>query len=156
MNYWVKHGLTHNNPKMIVVHCISEFFEVDGRIIGASEFLDKIGLSAHVLITPYGEQIRMRNDNQGAYHAKGFNTDSLGIEFLVPGISRDYGKFLEDIRKPYLTFDAYHAGVAQVSEWARKYNIGRDNIKQHSKIDPERKKDPGAGFPWVQFMNDVL
>ena len=96
-------GNKFNNPKMIVVHSMGEFI-LDPHPMHASDFLVKLGFSAHVLVEPSGDAIICRDDDQGGYHAKGYNTDSLGIEFLVEG-HHDYGTFLEAIKADYITLD---------------------------------------------------
>src|SRR5210317_1860024 len=94
-------GSKHNRPKMIVVHSMGEFL-LDPHPIHATDFLEKIGLSAHALVAPSGNIYICRDDDQGAYHAKGYNTDSLGIEFLVAG-HHNYGSFLETIKTDWVT-----------------------------------------------------
>lgn len=146
-----KGGLT-NNPDRIVIHAMGEFIKYEGRILHAVDFLREIGLSAHALVCPDGAIIRCRTDNLGAYHAKGHNTNTLGMEFLVRGV-HDYESFINTIKGEYLTFDQFQAGVEQCYEWALNYTI--TDIVRHSDIDPKRKKDPGTGFPWNQFLRNV-
>ena len=83
MRYPLLTGPRHQTPNKIVVHAMGEF--INNKPAWA--FLESIGLSAHIFVTPSGVIVRSRKDRQGAWHAKGFNTDSLGIEFLVPGES---------------------------------------------------------------------
>lgn len=147
-------GSKHNNPKMVVVHCMGEFL-LDPHPIHATDFLIKIGLSAHALIEPNGNIIICRDDDQGAYHARGYNTDSLGIEFLVEG-HHDYSTFLEAIKADYITLDQWDAGVAAVQSWVKSYSIPKDRVVRHSDISPGRKVDPGSGFKWDKFLNEVF
>lgn len=142
-------GSLHNSPDDIIIHAMGEFIKCDGSYLHAVDFLREIGLSAHALICPDGSIIQCRPIDKGAYHAKGHNTTSIGIEFLVPG-PHDYGSFIETIKKPYLTDAQYLAGVELCHKWGEDLNIVR-----HSDIDPQRKKDPGAGFPWDEFINDI-
>lgn len=124
----------------------------DGQVYSAAQWLDKLGWSAHILATPSGELIRCRDDNETAWHAKGHNVNSLGVEFLVAG-EHDYGSFLSAIKTDYVTELQYNAGIHMVKEWVDKWNIGI--ITRHSAIDPDRKQDPGTGFPWAQFLGDL-
>jgi len=98
-------GASHNAPQRIILHAMGEFIDTDGRDYFAADFLKKLGLSAHMLITPSGVAIKCREYNQGAYHAKGYNTNTLGIEFLVPGL-HTYESFLEAINSEYLSKSA--------------------------------------------------
>ena len=141
-------GASHQDPKSIVVHAMGEFIE--GK--PAVEFLRYSGLSAHALVCPDGKVIRCRRDHQGAYHAKGFNTDSLGIEFLVAG-DHNWTTFKKAIMAPYLTNAQYNSGVKVAQGWVTKFDI--KSINRHSDLSPDRKKDPGSGFPWEQFLKDV-
>ena len=152
MNHHNHYGSAHNTPKFIVVHCMGEFIEVGDCAEHAADFLLRQGLSAHVLVAPGGEVYRCRLDSEGAYHAKSFNTDSLGIEFLVKG-EHDYDSFAKAIEKPYLDDEQYKAGVTQVREWLKLHKI--DMIVRHSELSPGRKIDPGEGFPWEKFLIDV-
>lgn len=140
-----------NTPKLIVIHSMAEYIKDPERIY-APDFLDGYKLSAHALITPHGDNIRCRTDNQGAYHAKGYNTDSLGMEFLVKG-KHDYSSFIDAIKSPYLEPEQYDAGLYQVREWLNLYPIER--IARHSDLSPGRKVDPGDGFPWFDFLHDL-
>jgi len=149
----LENGARRNNPKMIVVHCMGEFL-LDPHPIHASDFLAKIGLSAHVLITPTGDAIICRDDDQGAYHAKGYNTNSLGIEFLVPG-HHTYGTFLETIKSPYVGTEQWEAGVTAVRRWREAYDIPLTKIFRHSDLSPGRKVDPGTGFDWDKFLDEI-
>jgi len=158
----LEHGSDQQSPSRIIIHAMAEYIHIDAAAstalkipagdYHAHEFLNLSGLSAHILGTPSGVRIRCREDNEGAWHAKGHNTNSLGYEFLVPGL-HDYGSFLATIKRPYLTAEQYEAGIEQVRDWVKNHNIKR--MDRHSDVDPVRKKDPGDGFPWKQFKQDT-
>lgn len=140
-------------PDRIIVHCMGEHIEYEGEVLHAYDFLKKIGLSAHALICPDGTIIRCREDDEGAYHARHFNKNTLGVEFLVEGTMHSYRDFKQAIKKPYLKFDQYCAGVELLREWCSKHTI--KSIDRHSDTDPKRKIDPGAGFNFKQLLKDV-
>ena len=150
----LENGSRYNNPRMIVVHSMGEFL-LDPNPIHATDFLEKIGLSAHCLVAPNGDRYICRDDDQGAYHAKGYNSDSLGIEFLVEG-HLTYGTFLEAIKADYITDPQWVAGVEAVKSWVQAYNIPRSKVVRHSDISPGRKVDPGQGFKWEKFLDAVF
>ena len=158
MNYTVvtkllPKGAKHQNPNKIVLHSMGEYITFDsGEKKHASDFLKSIGLSVHALICPDGTVLRCREDTQGAWHAKGHNKNSLGVEFLVEG-NYNYTSFIKTIKKPYLTFDQHVAGVELIREWCSKYDI--KSIDTHSALSPKRKFDPGTGFPLEQLLIDV-
>lgn len=145
-------GAKHQKPNRIIVHAMSQYIIDDGIEYSAFDYLRKIRLSAHALVDPAGVVIRCREDYQGAYHASGYNTDSLGVEFLIRGV-HDYPRFLQAMKASYLTRSQYDAGVELVKSWVNLWNINQ--IDRHSDVSPDRKFDPGEGFPWEKFKIDV-
>lgn len=139
-------------PNRIIVHSMAQFINDRGTAYYASEWLRHLGLSAHALVDPSGVLVRCREDTEMAWHAKGHNSNTLGIEILVPGV-HDYGTFVERIKTPYCTDVQLEAAKWQVSEWVRKHNISE--IARHSDVDPDRKVDPGAGLDWSKFLQEV-
>jgi N-acetyl-anhydromuramyl-L-alanine amidase AmpD len=147
------HGSSRNRPKRIVIHAMGHYILHDGTFKSAASFLDDVGLSAHALIAFGGEVIRCRHDTEGAWHAKGHNTDTLGVEFLVPG-QHDYTSFVRAMDTPgWVSAFAFAAGVELVRGWCEQHDIRQ--IVRHSDIDPTRKRDPGKGFPWDRFLAAV-
>ena len=161
---WVKlpHGGGFQSPDTIVIHAMAEYIVADDAsarkygapagVYHALRWLDLCKLSAHALICPNGAIIRTRQDDQMAWHARGHNRDTLGIEYLVPG-KHDYGTFLAAMKGDYLPPPAYTAGLDMIREWIDAYSI--ESITTHEKLDPDRKHDPGAGFPLDQLLDDI-
>lgn len=148
-------GVNRNQyPSSIVVHCMAEFLDLDPTDKPALEFLRSQGLSAHILVQPGGTLVRMLPDATMGAHAKGFNRDCLGIEFLVSGV-HTWGSFLERIKTPYLTEAQWESGVWKVREWMSMHKIPVGLVERHSGISPGRKFDPGDGFPWDRFLEAV-
>ena len=142
-------GFSSNfKPTQIVIHAMGEF--VGGMF--APDFLRSIELSAHALVTPSGVVIQTRADQYGAYHAKGHNITSLGVEILVGGV-HDYTSFVKAIKTDWVTPQQFEATAELVREWRSKHGINA--IVRHSDIDPGRKVDPGAGFHWERFLKAV-
>ena len=147
-------GNSNNDPERIVLHAMTEWIFYEGEYLHAYHLLRKLGLSAHALVTPSGQIIRCRHDEQGAYHAKGHNTNTLGVEFLVPGLN-SYDEFLEKIKHPSLTTEAFDEGTRLVRGWMSKWDIEKQDVVEHSQIDPTRKHDPGRGFPLSTFLGSL-
>ena len=149
-------------PDTIVFHSMAEYLVIDKAtaksvnvtpgVYHASRWLEILGLSAHALVATSGVIIRQRRDNEGTWHARGHNRNTLGIEFLVEG-EHTYMSFLERIKTPYLTREQYDAGQEQVHEWLGFYNI--QNMKTHHELDPDRKQDPGSGFDMSEFLQEL-
>jgi len=152
-----KYGRGHQRPDTIIVHSMGEFLSNDDvNYIYAPEYLELTKVSAHVIVAPNGDVYRCRADEEIAWHAgSGFNTDSLGIEFMVPGkyswATRE--NFYTAISKAYLSDEQYQSGVDVCKAWVDKWGI--KSVKRHSDVAPDRKKDPGSGFPWEQFLIDI-
>ena len=148
------HGREGLDATAVVIHAAAEYIRLDDRDIHIVDFLRSQGRSAHAFITPCGHIIRTRNDKQIAWHAKaqGFNFKSLGVEFLVSG-AHTYGSFLEAIDGDWLTEAQYQSGIELVKSWMASEKI--IEIVRHCDIDPDRKKDPGEGFPWANFIDDI-
>lgn len=151
-------GANSQKPDTIVVHAMGEFIDTDSVDYFAPAFIDSIGLSAHFFVPPSGVVIQTRQISEGGYHAKGANKNSIGIEFLVPGL-HTYETFLQAIEKPYLTDVQYKAGIDLIQylkvKISQDFRIHVLDYKRHSDISPGRKYDPGRGFPWKLFLEDV-
>ena len=147
----LKQGSGHQDPDQIIVHAMGEQINNGDKIYSAVDWLKFLGLSVHALITPAGDIIRCRHDDEGAWHAKGHNTNSLGVEFLVEGV-HNYGSFLEKIKTDYVTAEQYAAGAYLIKNWMEHHDI--ESIKRHSDVSPGRKLDPGSGFKWTEFLHN--
>ena len=150
-------GNKAQSPNRIVIHAMAEFIHnpfKNNVDYSAHSYLEKRGLSAHILVTPSGIPIRCRHDTQGAYHASGYNRHSLGIEFLVPGL-HDYASFKTTISQPWLSEAQYTTCLDYIDRWINNWNIDPSRINRHSTLSPKTKIDPGDGFNWVRFMDDV-
>lgn len=148
------HGSAANRPDRIVVHCMGEFIERGDQDLSAHGLLDELGLSVHALVTPSGVVIRCRDDDQGGYHARSYNRNSLGVEFLVPGV-HTYSTFVARIGTPYLTEVQYESGRDLLRNWIETFAIAKERVQRHSDVDPDRKVDPGEGFPWTELLDEL-
>ena len=129
---YLPYGGGHQIPDTIVFHAMAEYLVIDkataksmnvvAGIYHASRWLEVIGLSAHALVATSGVIIRQRRDQEVAWHAKGHNVNTLGIEFLVQG-EHTYASFLERIKTRYLTQEQIDAGQEQILQWGDMHNI---------------------------------
>ena len=152
MDTWIPYGGGEQAPNRIVVHSMGEFIKDGQDFLHAPAFLNEYKLSAHILVDHNGRVFQCRKDNEQAWHARGYNKDSLGIEFLVKG-RHDYASFVKTIQEDYVTDVQFEAGLDIVRSWCEKYDI--KNIDRHSDLSPGRKVDPGTGFNWIKFKDEL-
>ena len=147
------HGREGLEAEAIVVHAAAEYIRLKDRDIHIVDFLRSRGESAHAYVLPSGDIIRTRREDQIAWHcrAQGFNFKALGMEFLVPG-AYIYDTFLEKIKTDWVTEAQYNSGVQLAKQWKASEKL----VVRHCDVDPDRKEDPGEGFPWHTFLNDIM
>ena len=153
-------------PDKLIIHCMAEYIEVDspfetkGKTIEAGKYpahdwLQMLGLSAHFLIEPNGDVIKQRSTKEICWHAKGFNTGSVGIELLVEGVW-NYSTFLKRIKEDWVTPQQMLTLIELSDDIIEYFDIPEDNILRHSDISPGRKHDPGSGFKWDLFKSKLI
>ena len=136
------------NPDRIIIHSMSEKFNHEGKELYADEFLQSIRLSAHFLLCPNGDFIKLRKTHEVCWHAYKHNTNTIGIEVLVEGV-HDYASFIQDIKTDWVTPVQMEELIGMVNGICEYYDISKHSVVRHSDIDPDRKVDPGAGFDAV-------
>ncbi len=147
------YGGGSQTPKRIVIHCMAENVVLEGKQFSAWELLDHLKLSAHVLISPDGSRTRCRADTEVAWHAKGFNTDSLGVEVLVPDVF-NLDQLQQRTKTTWVSQEQMASLAQQIMIWKKAWPIER--IDRHSDLDPARRwYDPGEGFPWEELLRQT-
>ena len=134
--------------KKVIIHSMAEFIEAGEHDFSAWGLLYSLGLSAHYLVTPTGVVIQCRDDDETAWHARGYNTNSIGIEVLVAG-EHTYETFIERIKTPWVYGEQYTALVGLCKRFEGL------SFVRHSDVSPGRKFDPGEGFQWETFLKDI-
>ena len=137
----------------LVIHCIAEFLAPDDKrdtVQYCTNFLLEAGLSYHYVITPSGTILRLVPRDRIAAHAKGYNSNSIGIALMVPGILT-YAKFHEILISgtDYRTPEQAKALAKLLPELMDLYPSAQ--LIGHDELDPNRKVDPGAYLPMDQL-----
>jgi N-acetyl-anhydromuramyl-L-alanine amidase AmpD len=158
-----EHGGGKQEPNKVVIHAMAEIVVIkkdlylkkkDKTILAgkysALEWLELLGLSAHFQLHPDGKFTKMRHTHDIAWHAKGFNINSVGIEVLVPG-EWDYDGFIEQIKTDWVTPEQFDSLVEMTAGIMDYYRILSKDVFMHSRLSPNRKYDPGSGFKWEKF-----
>lgn len=102
-------------------------------------------------------RLPMLPDSYVGFHVRGYNTCSVGVEIAT----------LASVWWDVPT--AWRAGTlgqlaAVGSEWAQAHDLpavyltkaevdqGKRGFISHARLDPTRRTDPGAGFPWTEYL----
>lgn len=104
-------------------------------------------VSAHYLITRWGEIAHLVAEGDRAWHAgvgcwahiMDMNSHSIGIELDYPGAAQP------SLRYPEVQIASL---IRLIKDIQRRWNIPPSNLIGHSDFAPERKSDPGPLFPW--------
>ena len=151
---WVTDSLPVTNPNTIVVHAVAEFIDFRHRDQTGWEFIDSLGWGAHYYITPSGTIINSIPEQRMGAHAKGHNEDTIGIEFVVPGLHTIETLTRAMDNPGWMSYAQTEHGILLCNELISRHK----NIKymtSHAHLSPERKTDPGKGFPYPEFIEKV-
>jgi N-acetyl-anhydromuramyl-L-alanine amidase AmpD len=116
------------NVDEIVLHT------TEGTPLGAETWLTSasgLEVSAHYLVWPNGDIVQMVNPSDTAWHVRGHNARSVGIEIA--------GYFNRPITNQQVTRTA-----ELVSHLLNQYDLQPTAIRAHSQLDPSRRRDPGT------------
>ncbi len=109
-------------------------------------------VSAHFLIGQQGEIVQLVKLEDTAWHCKGANGYSIGIEH----IARSVGELSHDDPGLQFTQEQYKASVELVSWLLEKYNLTPENVLGHSDM-----KDSDGNYlsthrdcPWMMIDHD--
>ena len=148
------HKTRTKEVNLLVVHAMGEWIIDDNGVYHhCTDWLNFLKISVHTYCMPDGRIIRSVDTRRIAHHAKGFNTRSAGMEFLVEGGHNlaSLEERMKDVDNPPYTKAQYESGGWWFKQRAKEHDVTFDQIKTHAEIDPQRKKDPGPAFDWEAF-----
>jgi N-acetyl-anhydromuramyl-L-alanine amidase AmpD len=128
---------------MIVIH------DTAGSMPGCLEWLQidrstgDDDVSVHLLIDRLGNVYRLVPDEYAAWHCRGYNSKSLGIE-LERGKDDELGEY---------SYNQLEMCARATARWCRQYSIPIDKIFAHRELSNYRR-DP-RNFPWQDFLRRV-
>lgn len=143
----------------IVVHTI------EGSFSGCLSWFQQgspprpVATAAHYVVSRAGDVCQMVPDDKKCYHAGNFNSRSIGIEHearISPWAVRP-GK-----APPFPVNDfppeMLDASARVVAALCKKYDIPatRKNIVGHAEVPGATHTDPGAEWPWDDYMRRVV
>lgn len=138
---------------MIVIHATA----TDTLAHTFSYLIDSVEphrVSSHYVIDRDGMVYQLVDESKRAWHAgvsewdgmTDLNSHSIGIEFQCPAVGEKLGDF---------TMPQIKSGIELCREIRQRHTIPLRNLVRHSDIAPGRKQDPGALFPWDEFVAQV-
>ena len=107
-------------------------------------------VSAHYFVFEDGRIVQLVPERGRAWHAgkahwKGesdLNSASIGIEIANPGHDGDAPPFPDS---------QIAATLALARDVLSRWKIPPERVLAHSDVAPDRKRDPGEGFPWARL-----
>jgi len=107
-------------------------------------------VSAHYVVEEDGRIIQLVSESRRAWHAgqsywageRDINSASIGIEIVNPGHDGGLPVY------PPVQIDAV---IRLSKDIIARHQIPATKVLAHSDIAPDRKIDPGEGFPWDQL-----
>ncbi len=154
-----------NSVSAIVIHSIGGPECRNGEVVFTSskgdayrwkEYFEKSdGISIHYIIDRDGNVVSSIDENRVAWHARGMNSESIGIELT------NNGDGLEEYPRPML--ESLRSLIIEIK--SRHPNISNERIYMHSDVDnstflcggrqEKRKRDPGPLFPYRELIDGI-
>tara|TARA_Y100000996_G_scaffold331820_1_gene268090 strand:- start:1162 stop:1938 length:777 start_codon:yes stop_codon:yes gene_type:complete len=111
--------------------------------------------SAHVVIDSE-KIVNLLPDDYTAFHVRSHNSKSLGLEIAYYasnwGTDKEYEDKVITLTAKWCAekSEVYSIPVRRISyeDWLK----GEKGYISHSELDPERRSDPGANFPWEKLF----
>ncbi len=143
--------------QMVIVH------SCEGSYSGCWSWLANpaSGVSAHYVIREDGAEItQLVRESGRAWH--------IGATY-DPGLNAGHAAHLQGVQSNHFTIGIEHAGYASQTSWpvsqidasarlvcdmSRRWSIPRDrlHIVSHGQLQPYNRTDPGAHWPWADYM----
>lgn len=164
-------------PTMCVIHYTASGEGVAGDIAWFED--PRSDVSAHFVIARDGSITQMVPLDKAAWHARGYNAMTIGIELdnlgpldelpngniVARGTTRLYtgpapiratlaynnGRRIDALWEPYRELQLQALEHLLDVLKTSGYEVAAGDLIGHEELSPERKSDPGAVFPWERF-----
>jgi hypothetical protein len=149
--------------RYIVMHTPEVLFDIDPPDRSAEAVANYFATtdrsaSAHVMIDSDSTVVLLPPEAV-AFHVVGYNTEGYGIEcgwsYLDWGKYPDYdAKIIEGVAR-HIVADPVLAAIPTTRLSKSSVDAGLSGYVSHATLDPTRRKDPGAMFPWERLFARV-
>jgi len=150
---------------LIAVHTTESVLDLQGEDTGAESVARYQSTtdrpSSYHRIVDRDSTVVCLPDEATAFGVVGYNSRALSVSLAMR--AADW----TDPAKAGAAEPTLRRAAAVVAEWCRKYDIpvtlitkaqadaGQRGITSHGRLDPARRSDPGAAFPWDRFLTLV-
>jgi len=114
--------------------------------------------SAHVVVDEVNT-IPLLPDDYTAFHVKGHNSSTLGIEIAYWAHKWGENVHIEDLllynAAKWCRNKAALYEIPSVRLTADAWSKGKKGFIAHADLDPKRRTDPGIEFPWNKFLSYI-
>lgn len=139
-------------PDMLILH----YTGMENAVAALRRLSDPLAeVSAHYFVFEDGRVVQMVPEGRRAWHAglacwageRDVNSRSLGVEIAHPGHAGGL---------PAYPDAQIEAVVALCRDLLARHAIPPERVLAHSDVAPERKEDPGEGFPWARLAAEGI
>ncbi len=129
-------------PDRFLFHAMGEFIKnpETGQVLYAPHWIEFLKLSVHVFVTPDARIIESFSPLIKGAHAAPFNSGSVGLEFLVPGVHQRPSLRAAMLKPDCITMAQLGAAAAWCWNKGEEHSISRWST--HHILVPKRKVDP--------------
>lgn len=132
----------------IILHAVGEYLHHEGEWVHYTEYFrwawEYNGICYHYTVEPDGRIVKLLDESIICGHAKGHNTDSIGIALILPGQHTEES-LREGISKQWITEQQYES-LSDYYSLKRHLQLTTHNAVDNRYLSPgyKLKIDPGV------------
>ena len=148
------------SPSMVIVHtCEGSYAGCWGWLTNSAS-----GVSAHYVVNETGSELsQLVRESKKAWHIGASYDCSLNSNVQCNKNGQSSNNFTIGIEHAgYASQSSWNSGLLQTSadlgcELSQDYNLPRDRFHfvGHGQLQPYNRVDPGANWPWTDYMNRI-
>ena len=141
-----------------MIHAMAMNIWYKGRMWHYADLLSELNRGVHFAILPCGQVIQHNDPRTILWHAKGANSESCGVEMLVPGVFDLDALYTKINSQEHYYKHSYYKGLIDI----QRLLVAKDYVRNptfnwdiHSAQSRGRKQDPGSSFS-INKWTDML